>query len=72
MILAALNQAEKYLAGSFAELTQLLANCPLRPLQYVTNVMNSFSQKNASSQISCFKFGWMILGGLEKWPLIDV
>ena len=57
--LAALDQAEEYWDESFAVVAQLMANCPLRTSQHVCDAMNHFSQKNASSQISCFKFGWM-------------
>lgn len=57
--LAALEQAEEYWKESFGVVAQLMANCPLRTSQHVCDAMNSFLQKNASSQISCFKFGWM-------------
>ena len=57
--LAALDQAEDYWAESFSVVAQLMANCPLRTSQHILNAMNNFSCKNSSSQISCFKFGWM-------------
>jgi len=57
--LAALDQAEEYWRESYSVVAQLMANCPLRTSQHIFNAMNSFLQKNASSQISCFKFGWM-------------
>ena len=57
--LAALDQAEKHWSESFAVVAQLMANCPLRTAEHVCDAMNSFSQRSASSQISCFKFGWM-------------
>ncbi len=57
--LAALDQAEAYWGKSFAVVAQLMANCPLRTSQHVCVAMNSFSEKSASSQISCFRFGWM-------------
>ena len=57
--LAALDQAEEYWKKSFAVVAQLMANCPLRTSQHVCDAMNTFLQKRASSQISCFKFGWM-------------
>lgn len=57
--LAALDQAEEYWGESFDVVAQLMANCPLRTSQHVRDGMDSFLQKNVSSQISCFKFGWM-------------
>ena len=57
--LAALSQAEDYWKDSFDVVAQLMANCPLRTSQHICDAMNSFSLGNASSQISCFKFGWM-------------
>ena len=57
--LAALDQAEEYWGKNFSVVAQLMANCPLRTSQHVRDGMNNFFQKNASSQISCFKFGWM-------------
>ena len=57
--LAALDQAEEYWDESFAVVAQLMANCPLRTSQHVCNAMNNFLRSDASSQISCFKFGWM-------------
>ena len=57
--LSALDQAGEHWSQSFAVVAQLIANCPLRTSQHICNAMNSFSKKNASAQISCFKFGWM-------------
>jgi len=57
--LAALDQAEEYWTESFSIVAQLMANCPLRTPQHICDAMNCFLQKNVSSQISCFKFGWM-------------
>ena len=57
--LAALDQAEEHWSQSFAVVAQLMANCPLRTSVHVCDAVNHFLQKNASSQISCFKFGWM-------------
>lgn len=57
--LAALDQAEDYWSKSFDVVAQLMANCPLRTSQHVCDAVNTFFQQNASSQISCFKFGWM-------------
>ena len=57
--IAALDQAEQYWAESFTVVAQLMANCPLRTSQHICDALNHFSQNNAPSQISCFKFGWM-------------
>ena len=57
--LSALDQAEEHWGKSFSVVAQLMANCPLRTSQHVCAAMNSFSEKSASSQISCFRFGWM-------------
>ncbi len=56
----ALNQAEKYWNKKFSIVTQLMANCPLRDKEDIIRSHNSFRDKNAPSQISCFKFGWMM------------
>ena len=57
--LAALDQAEAYWTKSFSVVAQLMANCPLRTSQHIRDAMHNFSQTNATSQISCFRFGWM-------------
>ena len=57
--LVALDQAERHWAESYEVVAQLMANCPLRSGQDVCTAMNSFTSARASSQISCFKFGWM-------------
>ena len=57
--LAALGQAEEYWGMSFAVVAQFMANCPLRASRHVSSAMNSFLESGASSQISCFRFGWM-------------
>ena len=56
----ALNQAEKYWNKKFSIVTQLMANCPLRDKEDIIRSHNSFRGENAPSQISCFKFGWMM------------
>tara|TARA_B100000242_G_C42927970_1_gene430357 strand:+ start:126 stop:821 length:696 start_codon:yes stop_codon:yes gene_type:complete len=57
--LFALNQAEKYWNTTFNTVTQLMANCPLRNFSDIRNSIDSFYKLKRSSQISCFKFGWM-------------
>lgn len=66
--LAALDQAEEYWAESFTDVAQLMANCPLRTSQHICDAMNRFLQNNFSSQISCFKFGWMNPWWAAKLP----
>ncbi len=56
---AALTQAEEYYEKQYEYVTQLMANCPLRTSQDIKNGFKAFELSNASSQISCFKFGWM-------------
>ncbi len=55
----ALNQAEDYWKIKFKYVTQLMANCPLRTSEDIKNGFKAFESSNTSSQISCFKFGWM-------------
>ena len=57
--LYALDQAEKYWEKSFSTVTQLMANCPLRDHNDIINSFSAFIDADRSSQISCFKFGWM-------------
>jgi len=38
---------------------QLMANCPLRKEGNIIDAFDYFKALEASSQISCFKFGWM-------------
>lgn len=57
--LSALNQAEKYWNESFDNVTQLMANCPLRDDKDIQKMIDCYAQSNSPSQISSFKFGWM-------------
>lgn len=56
--LAALSQAEEYW-GQFDVVTQLMANCPLRDAEDIKSATGAFISREAPSQISCFRFGWM-------------
>lgn len=38
---------------------QLMANCPLRDEDDISNAINHFESKNVPAQISCFRYGWM-------------
>ena len=55
----ALKQAEEYWREDYDLVAQLMANCPLRTSQDITESYEAFSNSKAPSQISCFKFGWM-------------
>ena len=58
--IVALNQAENFWGKKFKIVSQLMANCPLRDHVDIQNAFNSFSNHKRISQISCFKFGWMM------------
>ncbi len=57
--LAALRQAEQYWGEQFDIVSQLMANCPLRDAKDITASIQNFENRNAESQISSFRFGWM-------------
>ncbi len=57
--LVALNQAEEYWGLQFDVVTQLMANCPLRDAEDIKSSIETFTNRDVSSQISCFRFGWM-------------
>jgi N-acylneuraminate cytidylyltransferase len=38
---------------------QLMANCPLRNERHIVDALEHFEKLDASSQISCFRLGWM-------------
>jgi len=55
----ALTQAEKYWKCRYDTVTQLMANCPLRNADDITQSIDNFNDNNSAAQLSCFKFGWM-------------
>lgn len=57
--LAALSQAEAHWSIRFDVVTQLMANCPLRDAGEIRSAVETFTSREAPSQISCFRFGWM-------------
>lgn len=57
--LEALSQTEEILGERYARVVQLMANCPLRNEADITAALENFSAQDSSSQISCFRFGWM-------------
>jgi CMP-N-acetylneuraminic acid synthetase len=57
--LVALSQAEDYWGVQFDAVTQLMANCPLRDAGDIKSSIEAFANRDVSSQISCFRFGWM-------------
>ena len=58
--IVALNQAENFWGKKFSIVSQMMANCPLRTCEDIKSSFNNFLISDASSQISCFKFGWMM------------
>ena len=57
--LASLKQAEDFWRKEFNEVTQLMANCPLRSADTIRAFLTAFRRSEANFQISCFRFGWM-------------
>lgn len=57
--LVALAQAEDHWQERFDVVAQLMANCPLRTAQDITDGHAHFMAKGAPAQVSCFRFGWM-------------
>tara|TARA_B100000212_G_C27290111_1_gene496887 strand:- start:158 stop:862 length:705 start_codon:yes stop_codon:yes gene_type:complete len=58
--IVALKQAEEFWGGKFNIICQLMANCPLRDQDNIKTSFNAFINSKKPSQISCFKFGWMM------------
>lgn len=56
---SALLQAMNHWEESYASVTQLMANCPLRTANDITQAVTQFEAERRSFQISCFKYGWM-------------
>ena len=57
--LASLKQAETFWDTSFDTVVQLMPNCPIRTAADIKQAIEAFQGKQATFQISCFKFGWM-------------
>jgi N-acylneuraminate cytidylyltransferase len=55
----ALQQAMNYWKESYASVTQLMANCPLRTADDINQALRQFEARGRSFQISCFRYGWM-------------
>jgi len=55
----ALNQAERFWNTKFDNVTQLLANCPLRTANDIILFHDDFLGREVDFLLSCFKFGWM-------------
>ena len=58
-VIEALNQAENHYNEKYDTVVQLMANCPIRTSEQITDAYNNFTASKAKFQISCFKFGWM-------------
>lgn len=56
--LAALEQTREHFGEDFDVVVQLMPNCPLRGSAEVTAALDHFSQRSATFQISCIRFGW--------------
>lgn len=56
---SALRQAMDYWEERYSSVTQLMANCPLRTADEITQAITQFEAQDRSFQISCFKYGWM-------------
>lgn len=56
---SSLIQAEEYWGCRFDNVTQLMANCPLRTSTDIKNAVEHFYSQNSPSQLSCFRYGWM-------------
>ena len=59
---ATLNYAlslQNYLGLSINNITQLMANCPLRDQFIIKEFVSEFQNKDTDFLLSCFKFGWM-------------
>jgi N-acylneuraminate cytidylyltransferase len=57
--LFALNQVKSILKEDYTIVAQLMANCPLRNSADIVSSYQNFKKSDVSSQISCFKYGWM-------------
>lgn len=57
--LAALAQAEDHWGEHYGTVVQLMPNCPLRGAADIAAALDAFASRQAPSQISCFKYGWM-------------
>ena len=57
--LAALEQAENYFNEKYDNVVQLMANCPLRNAECISELFKKHCQSNNEFSLSCFKFGWM-------------
>ena len=55
----ALCQAEEYWGEKYEIVAQLMANCPLRTEEDIKKSFKAFKKNKSSSQLSCFRFGWM-------------
>ena len=54
-----LQRLKNDLGKEYHKVVQLMANCPLRTFLDIQKAMLYFNAHQLSSQISCFKYGWM-------------
>ena len=57
--IATLEQLRDVQGEEFDVAVQLMANCPLRRARHIADAFDQFVAREARSQISCFRFGWM-------------
>lgn len=55
----ALIKAQKYWGIEFNNVTQLMANCPLRNADHISCFHKKFEDYQVDFLLSCLKFGWM-------------
>lgn len=54
-----LNKIQLDNKNHFDVVVQLMANCPLRKSEDIIGALKNFKERDVSSQISCFSYGWM-------------
>ena len=54
-----MSQAEEYFNKKWSNVAQMMGNCPMVTSDNIQYMQDNFTQNKMSSQISCFKYGWM-------------
>jgi CMP-N-acetylneuraminic acid synthetase len=54
-----LSQLREELGAEYDVAVQLQPNCPLRNERHIVEAVEHFEKQRPTSQISCFRFGWM-------------
>lgn len=58
-VVHAVEQCREGLGEDYERVTLLMPNCPLRTAQDIRDAHAAFDSRDASFQLSCFRFGWM-------------